>query len=227
MAQSGHSATAVDCPLSGVNRTFQYHAAMSASDPKRTLRNYSLEGECVVLMRLGRVVTGQASGRACTITGMPRGPVWAEAVNQYIATGHRQDQKRAHQDGWGRRRNAKDPTPKAKCESERKTQCDPHSPRQCIMMFPSVRRASPAMKPRVIDIRRHAPMSEGGAGDGMSNHRHPAPMPKPSARPTMAKNIALLLRRPGRRRRRRSRTPCHLTPGHRTSAAQAFACAWE
>src|SRR5271170_3933612 len=36
LAQSGHSATTVRCPLSGVKRTPLIEVAMSANDPKRT-----------------------------------------------------------------------------------------------------------------------------------------------------------------------------------------------
>jgi len=38
MAQSGHPSRAQPCPLLGVKRTSQIKAAMSAFDPKRTLR---------------------------------------------------------------------------------------------------------------------------------------------------------------------------------------------
>jgi len=50
---------------------------------------------------------------------------------------------------------------------------------------------SAVTKPTVIASKRHAPIKRGGAGDGMSKNRHPAPMTSPRTSPMMAAVIVL------------------------------------
>jgi hypothetical protein len=45
---------------------------------------------------------------------------------------------------------------------------------------------SATTKPTVIASSRHAPINRGGAGDGMSKKRHPAPTTRPRTRPIIA-----------------------------------------
>jgi hypothetical protein len=47
MAQSGHPGRVVECPFSGVKRTFRRHTPMSAYDPKRTLPSAGLATSCL------------------------------------------------------------------------------------------------------------------------------------------------------------------------------------
>src|SRR5208282_1953062 len=52
-----------------------------------------------------------------------------------------------------------------------------------IIVAPAGKRWSATTKPNVIASRRQAPMKRGGAGEGISKKRHPAPTTRPRTRP--------------------------------------------
>src|ERR1700735_661733 len=68
-------------------------------------------------------------------------------------------------------------------EGERQTYRRFHGATKRISVPPAGKMWSATTKPKVIASRRQAPMNRGGAGDGMSKNRHPAPTTRPRARP--------------------------------------------
>src|SRR5271167_3024072 len=113
------------------------------------------------------------------------------AIDCDVADGHRHHEQSAKDQRRCRRRDSKCAAGKTQCEGQYNADHRFHGVSNCTRVFPGGRTWSAVTKPTVIASKRHAPIKRGGAGDGMSKNRHPAPITKPRMSPMMAANTVL------------------------------------
>ena len=113
------------------------------------------------------------------ISSWPRHPT----IDTGISDRHRHHQQctKNHRRRW--RGDSKGAANEAYCEGEHQTYRRFHRATRRMSVSPADRMWSATTKPRVIASRRQAPMKRGGAGEGMSKNRQPAPTTRPRTRP--------------------------------------------
>ena len=137
-------------------------------------------------------------------------------VDGDITNGHCHHEQRAKNKRRGRRWDSECEASESQCECQHKTYSRFHSlssltsilylgsnwttwftrkPTIETSFFPTVpggKTCSAVTKPIVIASSKQAPINRGGAGDGISNNRHPAPTIRPRTSPTIAVTRVIL-----------------------------------
>ena len=136
----------------------------------------------LVLCRVCRDLRWSNSARPTAvdrISSWPRHPT----IDTGISDRHRHHEEGTENHRRRRRGDSEGATNEAYCEGEHQTDRRFHRSTRRTSVPPAGRMWSATTKPRVIASRRQAPMKRGGAGDGMSKNRHPAPTTRPRTRP--------------------------------------------
>lgn len=126
--------------------------------------------------------------RATTIVGVPSRRSHP-TIYHHVTGRHRHHEECAKYQRRRRRWNSECSAAEAQCESQNNTDYCFHC--WCISMsvFPGGKMWSAITKPMVIASNRQAPIKRGGAGDGISKNRHPAPITRPRRSPIIAATI--------------------------------------